>query len=237
VDRYERQIRIDGFGQKGQERLLESNVFIAGTGGLGSLLAMYLAVAGVGRITLLDRDRVDITNLNRQLLHWEEDLGRHKVDSAKNKLTRMNSGVQIQTLQKNMDESNAENLIAGHDLVLDALDNLKTRKTLNQACLKLKLPFVFGGVSRFSGMVSVFAPGQTACLACVFPNDSPDVTHPILGATAGVIASLQATEAVKILTGLGKPLYDRLLIYDGLTMNVRTINVKRNKTCPVCADT
>ena len=233
--RYQRQMLIQGFGEPGQERLGKARVFIAGAGGLGSPLAMYLAAAGVGYLTIVDLDSVSPSNLNRQLLHWEENLGQLKTLSALDKLTRINSGISVDVRPVKLDSDNAGELIQGHNLVLDALDNFETRKILNQACLDQNITLVYGGVSGLSGMLSTFAAGRTACLECLFPSGPSKSVTPVLGPTPGVIASLQATEAIKVLTGLGRPLYNRLLIYDGLEMTFRIIEIKRNDHCPACS--
>ncbi|MFH1135116.1 MAG: HesA/MoeB/ThiF family protein [Pseudomonadota bacterium] len=234
--RYERQTLIEGLGREGQAKLARSRVFIAGLGGLGSISAMYLAASGVGGLTVMDLDHVSASNLNRQLLHWEEDLGRPKTESALEKLTRLNSEVSTRIIQDRLGEHNAADLIEGHDLVLDALDNYETRKALNRACLARGIPLIFGGVNGLCGMLSTFASGRTACLECLFPvgPEAGGVT-PVLGPTPGVIACLQATEALKILTGLGRPLYDRLMVYDGMEMSFKTINIGRNDRCPACS--
>jgi adenylyltransferase/sulfurtransferase len=233
--RYERQMIIEGFGAAGQDRLSRSGVFIAGAGGLGSPLAMYLAAAGVGRLTIVDLDTVSPGNLNRQLLHWEENLGQLKTASALDKLTRINSGITVEVRPERLDADNAADLIRGHDLVLDALDNFETRKILNRACLGQGLTMIYGGVNGLSGMLSTFAPGRTACLECLFPTGPKTSVTPVLGPTPGVIASLQATEALKLLTGLGRLLYNRLLIYDGLEMTFKIIDIKSNDHCPACS--
>ena len=233
--RYQRQMIIEGFGTTGQDKLAGSRVFIAGAGGLGSPLAMYLAAAGVGRLTIVDMDTVSPSNLNRQILHWEEDLGQPKTESALDKLTRINSGISVEVRQVRLGQDNAADLIRGHDLVLDALDNFETRKILNQACLGQRITMIYGGINGLSGMLSTFAPGRTACLECLFPAGPKESITPVLGPTPGVIAGLQATEAIKLLTGLGRPLYNRLLIYDGLEMTFKTIDIKPNERCPACS--
>ena len=232
--RYSRQIMIEGFGPEGQERLGAAKVLIAGAGGLGSPQAIYLAAAGAGRIQLLDMDVVAASNLNRQILHWEENLGQPKVNSALEKLRRINSTLCIEARNEKITADNVDELIAGQDLVLDAMDNFDTRKVLNQACMRLGIPFIYGGVYGLTGMVSTFVPGRTACLQCLFPGDLPPSTFPVLGPTPGVIASLQVTEAIKHLIDLGRPLYDRLLIYDGLDMSFKEINIEPRTDCPAC---
>lgn len=235
-ERYQRQIMIQGFGREGQEKLSRASVLIAGVGGLGSPLAMYLAAAGVGRLTIVDLDRVALTNLNRQILHWEDDLGELKTESARAKLVRLNSEIVVDARAVKLTEENAEDLLRGHDLALDALDNHASRKVLNRACQKLGLPLIYGGIDGLAGMISTFQPGRTPCLECLFPGDVPPSAPPVLGATPGVIACLQATEALKILIGLGEPLYNRLLVYDGLSMTFRSLEIRRSERCPVCGD-
>ena len=234
LERYDRQIILPGFGVQGQERLKSARVLIAGVGGLGSPLAMYLTAAGVGRILLADRDVVSRSNLNRQVLHWETDLGRPKVESAAEKLARLNPEVQVEPLALEIDQDSVIELVRGCDLVLDAMDNFDTRHLINRACVEAKTPFIYGGVHGLTGMVTTFVPGETGCLACLFPGTLPAEVFPVLGATPGVIACLQATEAVKYLVGLEGLLTGRLLIYNGQEMTFHEVELSPNQECPVC---
>ncbi|MBW1711974.1 MAG: HesA/MoeB/ThiF family protein [Deltaproteobacteria bacterium] len=234
LSRYGRQMMLPGFGPQGQEKLRAAQVLIAGVGGLGSPLALYLAAAGVGRIVLADNDSVSLSNLNRQILHWEEDLDRPKVESAADKLGRLNSRIEIIPRRIDITPQTVDRLVEGCQVVLDGLDSFETRRLLNRACFKASVPFIYGGVHGLTGMTSTFIPGQTACLACLFPGSMPAEIFPVLGATPGLIACLQATEAVKLLTGLGQPLAGRLLIYNGQEMDFREVEINPNPDCPVC---
>ncbi len=232
--RYDRQMMIDGFGQAGQERLKSSQVAVAGVGGLGTAASLYLAAAGVGRLVLLDSDEVELSNLNRQILHWTDDVDRPKVSSAAAKLERLNPEIEIRPSKERITASSAAGMIAGCDLVVDAMDNFATRRLLSRACVEWGVPFIYGGVNGLIGMTTTMIPGRTACLDCLFPNDPPSDVFPVLGTTPGIIACLQATEAVKYLVGLGQLLTDRLLIYNGLDMDFKVVNISRNPSCPVC---
>lgn len=234
LERYDRQMRIPGFGTAGQEKLKQARVVIAGVGGLGSPQSLYLTAAGVGQLTLIDFDVVAPSNLNRQILHWEEDLGRPKVESAREKLRRLNSTVNIHVVKEAITTESVLNLFEGHHVVLDAMDNLATRKIINQACVRLKIPLIYGGIHGLTGMVSTIVPGVSACLECLFPGDLPAAVFPVLGTTPGVVANLQVTEAIKFLTGLGRLLINRLLIYEGLDMTFKEITINRHPDCPVC---
>ncbi len=234
MTRYDRQMMLPGFGVAGQERLKNSRVLIAGAGGLGSPLGFYLAAAGVGHIILADSDTVDLSNLNRQILHWEPDLGRPKVESAAEKLSRLNPGVEIIPCQVRITEETAGELADGCDLIVDALDNFETRHLLNRVSVAAGIPFLYGGIHGLTGMLSLFVPGRTACMACLFPGTVPAEVFPVLGATPGVVASLQATEAVKYLVGFGETLMNRLLIYNGLEMSFHHTDIFPNPDCTVC---
>lgn len=234
ITRYGRQIMLDGMGPEGQERLKSARVLIVGAGGLGSPLATYLAAAGVGRIILADSDVVDLSNLNRQILHWTSDLDRPKVESAAAKLIQLNNRIEVEPRRIRVDESNVSGLVAEVDLVLDALDNFDTRHLLNRACIEQGIPFIYGGIHSLTGMVTTIIPGRTACLACLFPGTIPAEVFPVLGTTPGVIATIQATEALKLLTEMGRPLANRLLIYNGLEMDFHEVETSPNPDCKVC---
>ena len=235
LDRYDRQILIDEIGTAGQERLKKGKIFICGAGGLGSPVALYLSAAGVGTITLIDHDRVALSNLNRQILHGETDIGRQKVDSAREKLGKINSHVTINTSTLTLTTENAAALISGHDVVIDALDNLETRYILNQAALKQRIALVHGAVSGFEGRVLTVIPNQSTCLRCLYRGPVTEMAKfPVIGVTPAVIGAVQATEAIKILTGIGKLLTDRLIIYDGLKLSWKEFKVKKNPECDHC---
>jgi adenylyltransferase/sulfurtransferase len=235
--RYERQIGIHEFGQGGQAKLKQAGVCICGAGGLGSPVAIYLAAAGVGRITLIDHDRVALGNLNRQILHGESDIGRFKVDSAKTTLDQFNSHVIVDTKSQVITPENAKELVAGHDVIVDAVDNLEIRYILNKAALDLNIPFIHGAVGGFEGRVMTILPGRSTCLRCLYrgPVQGPS-TIPVIGVTAAVVGSLQATEAIKAITGVGDLLTDRLLIYDGLKPAFNIFKLRKNPTCDHCSN-
>jgi adenylyltransferase/sulfurtransferase len=234
LERYDRQIIMRSFGQEGQEKLKESKAFIAGCGGLGSPIAIYLAEAGIGTIRIVDHDIVDTSNLNRQILHWDADVGLPKVESADAKLGKMNTNIKIEALRETIDENNVYELTKGCDFIMDAMDNLATRFLLNQAAIKHNIPFFHGAVHGLEGRIITILPGETPCIRCIYRGDIPREKFPVLGATPGVIGCLQVTEAIKYVTGVGKLLTDRLLVYDGLSMRFMELSVKRDPGCPHC---
>jgi adenylyltransferase/sulfurtransferase len=232
--RYNRQMMIKGFGEEGQKKLKNTRVFVAGVGGLGSPVSTYLAVAGFGHITIADLDVVDLSNLNRQILHWDKDVGNVKVKSGFEKLTQINPSIEVETFHGRIDESNIYDLTKGHDIIIDAMDNFPTRYLLNRAALKHKIPLIHASVWGLEGRLTTIIPGKTPCFECIFPNAPPKEVFPILGATPGVLGTLQVTEAVKVILGIGKPVTNRLLIYDGEYMEFHEIEVKKNPKCPAC---
>jgi molybdopterin/thiamine biosynthesis adenylyltransferase len=231
-ERYSRQIPL--IGEEGQERLKSSRVFIAGAGGLGCPAAAYLAAAGVGHLTIADCDSVDRTNLNRQILHWEQDIGHSKVSSAGEKLRSMNPDIRVDLVPVTITRKNASSLIAGSDLVIDALDNFTDRYAINRAALEHRIPYIHGAVSGFDGHVATIIPGETACLECMVPESPPRSVFPVLGTISGLIGVLQAHEAVKHITRQGEPLKHRLILWDGRTSTVTLIRVERDPECRAC---
>lgn len=234
--RYGRQIMIDGFGKSGQEKLKKAKVFIAGAGGLGSPIAIYLAAAGLGKIRLVDSDRVDLSNLNRQVLHWSPDIGEEKATSALNKLEALNPDIAIEAIKETIEENTVHQLIADSDVIVDALDNVETRLLLNKISLEKKIPFFHGAVRAWEGRATTFIPGQTACFSCISRSVFPEQKFPILGTTAAVIGSIQATEVIKYITGAGKLLANRLLIFNGHTMEFSEFTIHRNPDCVQCSN-
>ena len=233
--RYERQIRVEEIGPAGQAKLKHAKVCICGAGGLGSPAAIYLAAAGVGTITLVDHDRVSLNNLNRQILHHETDIDRDKVDSAKATLNQLNSNVIINARPTRVTEDNVAALVSGHDVIIDAVDNLETRYTLNKAAIDLNIPFIHGAVSGFEGRIMTVIPGRSTCLRCLYRGPvAASPATPVVGVTPAVIGALQATEAIKSIIGIGELLTDRLLIYDGLRLKWSEFNVRKNPTCDHC---
>jgi len=235
LERYERQIIIEGFGEEGQEKLKRAKVFVAGAGGLGSPVLIYLIAAGVGTVRIVDHDRVELSNLNRQVLHWDEDIGRRKIDSALEKLKRLNQGVKIEAIEEMITEVNVSQLIAGFDLIVDAMDNLPTRYILNKAALERNIPFFHGAVYGFEGRAMTIIPGQTACLRCLYRGVVPREKFPVIGVAPAVIGCIQATEVIKYIVGIGELLTDRLLIYDGLNLKFTEFKVKKDPNCEHCS--
>lgn len=233
-ERYRRQILL--FGDDGQERLKKAHIFIAGAGGLGSPAALYLAAAGIGTITLADMDTVDRTNLNRQILHAERDIGKKKTVSAEEKLKAINPGITIRTADFRIDEGNAERLVGDADGIVDAMDNYPARYLLNGVAVRRGIPLFHGAIRGFHGQATTVIPGKSPCLKCIFPKAPPQEVFPAVGATAGVIGSVQATEAIKYLLGSGDLLTGRILVWDGLAGRADEISAERIPCCPVCGD-
>ena len=233
-ERYDRQIMIGEIGQQGQEKLKRSRVVIAGAGGLGSPIAIYLAAAGIGMIRLIDHDQVAMSNLNRQILHWEEDIGRKKVDSARTKLKNLNPAMEIVAITETITEGNVSKLVDGCDVIVDAMDNLPSRYILNRCAIEKNIPFFHGAVNGFEGRVMTIIPGKTACLRCMYRGPVPQEKFPVIGVAPAVIGSIQATEVIKYLIGIGKLLTNRLLIYDGLKITFSEFKVNRNPNCDHC---
>lgn len=236
LERYGRQIIIGGFGEEGQEKLKRTKVFIAGTGGLGSPVSIYLVAAGVGRVRIVDHDKVELSNLNRQILHWDEDIGKKKIDSASGKLKKLNQDVKIEAVEEMITEANVLQLVADFDLIVDAMDNLPARYVLNKAALERNIPFFHGAVYGFEGRAMTIIPGQTACLKCVYRGRvTPQEKFPVIGVTPAVIGCIQATEVIKYIVGIGELLTDRLLVYDGLSLKFTEFKVKKDSNCEHCS--
>ncbi|MEM4671752.1 MAG: HesA/MoeB/ThiF family protein [Desulfurococcaceae archaeon] len=233
LERYDRQIRL--FGVEGQEKLKKSRVLVVGVGGLGSPAALYLVATGIGEVILVDSERVELSNLNRQVLYWTRDIGKFKVESASEKLRELNPNVRIRGYSRRADEELLDQLVHEADLVIDGLDNWKTRFMLNRICVKHRKPLIHAGVYGVYGQLLVVVPGITPCLQCVMVKEPPERGPlPVLGTTPGLLAMIQVTEAVKILTGYGEPALNRLIVYNGYTMEFREVTISRNPNCPVC---
>lgn len=233
-DLYARQLGITSWGIDAQEKLKNARVFVAGTGGLGSPVLLYLAAAGVGSLTVCDSDAVDISNLNRQVLHTFARIGENKVESAQKSIEERNPFITIRALKERITGDNAGTLIEGCDLIIDCLDNFESRYIINRVSVKKRIPMIHAGVSGFGGQLTFLQPPETPCLACFMDmKDKKGVTY-IAGATAGVIGSLQAVEAIKYLAGFGPSLKNRVLFWDGISMKFEQIIVKRNTRCVVC---
>ena len=241
-DFYSRQTILKELGQKGQKKLAESNVAVIGVGGLGTVSSLYLALAGVGHLRLIDQDIVETRNLHRQILYTTDDLDYPKVEVAAARLEKLNPLVKTQPIPENVHADNVEHLIAGVDVVVDGLDNMATRYLINRACVKQKIPYVFGAAIGMEGNLSVFAPPETPCLECVLPNLSDSDllkcdTRGVLGVTTGLIGAMQAFEAIKILAGIGTPLKSKLMICDFTDMSFTTIDIAKRTSCPACKGT
>ena len=240
MNRYSRQLLLEGFGTEGQQRLHNSKVIIVGAGGLGSPVAYYLAAAGVGTITIADGDRVDLSNLQRQILHTTDDLGRPKVESAREKLLRLNPDITINTIQEFLTPETAPGIFKDYDFVLECSDNFQTKYLVSDACVAVGKPFSLGGIRMLGGQTMTHVPGS-ACYRCLFPVEPDPATVPnsstvgVLGAAVGIIGSIQATEAIKYITGIGSLLTDRLLVVDAAAMTFQTLSLPRNPKCPLCA--
>jgi|SRR6185503_2327057 len=240
--RYSRHTLLPEFGLEGQARLKASKVLIVGAGGLGSPAALYLAAAGVGTIGLVDFDAVDVTNLQRQVLYGTADVGRPKLDVAAARLRDINPLISIQLHGEALRAANARELVRAYDLVLDGTDNFATRFLVNDACVMEKRPNVYGSVFRFEGQAAVFAAPGGPCYRCLHPEPPPAGLIPncaeggVLGVLPGVIGTIQATEAIKLVTRVGEPLIGKLLLYDALKMRFRTISLARDPECPICGD-
>lgn len=231
-ERYRRQLPL--FGDEGQECLQNARVFVAGMGGLGSAIATYLTAAGVGTLLIADDDTVEASNFNRQILHGHGDLGRPKTASAKEKLAALNPRCRVEEIRGRIAEPGIDGMIGDCDLIVDAVDNFPTRYILNRAALRRGIPFIHGAVQGFFGQATTVIPGKGPCLRCIFPVSPPSVNPPVIGATCGVIGSLEAMEVIKFLTQKGEPLTGRLFLWDGLTASADTVNIEWNPTCPDC---
>ncbi|RMF57544.1 MAG: molybdopterin-synthase adenylyltransferase MoeB [Calditrichaeota bacterium] len=241
--RYSRHLILPEVGMSGQERLKSSRVLIVGAGGLGSPVAMYLAAAGVGTLGLVDFDTVDISNLQRQILHSESRVGQSKLESARERLQEINSHIQLNLHQGKLTSSNVKNIFQEYDIIIDGTDNFPTRYLINDASVFMGKPFIYGSIYRFSGQVTVFDVSRGPCYRCVYPEPPPPELVPscaeggVLGVLPGIIGTLQAIEAIKILLEIGDPLYGRLLMVDALSMKFHEIAIPPNPGCPLCGET
>ncbi len=237
LKRYSRQIIIPSIDKIGQEKLKSARVFMAGIGGLGSVSAMYLAAAGIGHIKIIDKDRVDISNLNRQIIHWTDDIGKEKTKSGIEKLRRLNPNCNIEAINVELNDTNASEIIDGSSLIIDATDNLETRRILNRVSLDKSIPYIYGGVDGFNGMVTTFIPYETPCFDCIFHKDLKKVgTVGVIGPTPGIVASIQVMEAIKIVVGIKGILKGRLLYFSGIDMQFRELIIEKNPQCPTCGN-
>ena len=241
VKRYSRHIIMGDVGSSGQRKLMQSKALIVGAGGLGSPSAIYLALAGVGTVGIVDFDVVEISNLQRQILHHSSDIGRTKIQSAIDNIYAYNPDVKVVPHEVRLESDNAMEIISQYDLVINGADNFATRYLVNDACYLLNKPLVDGSILIFDGQATVFLPGQ-GCYRCLFPSPPPPGMVPncaeagVLGALTGLVGSIQATEALKYFLGIGESLSSRLLLIDALSMSFREVRLKRNPACPLCGD-
>lgn len=242
LGRYSRHILLPEFGMAGQQRLKESSVLLIGAGGLGSPLALYLAAAGVGKIGIVDSDVVDESNLQRQVLHGSSDVGRKKVESAQERMMEVNRHIEVATHDQPFTSANAMQIATGYSAIVDGTDNFPTRYLSNDVAVFLGIPNIYGSIFRFEGQVSTFWSKHGPCYRCLYPEPPPPGSVPscaeggVLGVLPGVIGTLQATEVIKVLTGIGKPLIGRLLLYDALAMGFRELRFARDPDCPICGN-
>lgn len=232
--RYARQMMIEGWGEETQKKLKQSTVFIAGAGGLGSPVSIYLAVAGVGNIRICDFDSPEWSNLNRQILHDPARIGTNKAVSGKMTLERMNSDITVTALTGKIVEENVDELIGNADIILDCMDNFPTRFLLNECAIRKKIPLVYGSIWGIDGRLSFIQSPETPCLRCIFPEAPPKEVFPVIGATPAVIGSLQALEALKYLSGAGSTVKNQLLVWEGATTDFKKFRIRKDPECPTC---
>lgn len=242
LERYSRHILLQDVGVEGQEKLCSAKILIIGAGGLGAPAALYLAAAGIGIIGIVDNDRVDLSNLQRQIVHFTRDVNAPKVESARAKMEAINPDIEVRTYQEYLCADNIRDIIRGYDFIIDGTDNFPTKFLVNDACVMENIPFSHGGILRFDGQTMTVVPGQSACYRCVFRKPPPPDAVPtcsqagVLGAIAGMLGTIQAAEALKFVTEVGELLTDTLLTFDAKTMNFRKVKLSKQKDCPVCGE-
>jgi sulfur-carrier protein adenylyltransferase/sulfurtransferase len=242
MGRYSRHLLLDEVGIEGQLRLKNARVLIVGTGGLGSPIALYLAAAGVGTIGLVDMDTVDLSNLQRQIIHNTSTVGQLKVDSAKKSLSQLNPDIIINTYNQKFSSENAINIAENYDIIIDGTDNFPTRYLVNDVSVFLGIPNIYGSIFKFDGQVSVFWPGKGPCYRCLYPEPPPQGLVPncaeggVIGVLPGIVGTIQANEAIKVILGTGHPLVNRLLLLDALEMEFREMQISRRATCEICGE-
>jgi adenylyltransferase/sulfurtransferase len=237
LTRYDRQMMIPDWGKDGQKKLKEATVPVAGTGGLGCPVSLYLAAAGIGRLVLVDKDKFELSNLNRQILGWQENIGQAKAEVVAKKLLALNPNVEVDPRVTIIAEGNVPRLLDGADVVVDAMDNWTTRFLLNQECVNQNKPLIHAGIYGLNGQVTTIIPGKGPCLRCILPDTPREIsTFPVVGATPGLFAMLQVMEVLKLIVGFGETLVGRLLLFDGERMDYASTSVQRRNNCPVCSD-
>jgi molybdopterin/thiamine biosynthesis adenylyltransferase len=232
--RYHRQMMIAGWGEEGQRKLKAARVFVAGAGGLGSPVSIYLAVAGVGHLIVCDFDSPDLSNLNRQILHNDSRIGMNKAESAKRTLTELNPTIEVEALSTRIEPESVDELVGDADIIVDCMDNFPTRYLLNECAIRKRIPFLHGSIWGLEGKLTFIQVPETPCFQCIFPEPPERAVFPVLGATPGTIGCLQAMEAIKYLTGVGENLKGRMLLWDGGDMEFIVCQVSKNPACPAC---
>jgi adenylyltransferase/sulfurtransferase len=242
VERYSRHIIVPEIGGQGQKRINQAKVLVIGAGGLGSPVALYLAAAGVGQLGIVDNDVVDLTNLQRQIIHTTKDVGRPKTESAQEKLVALNPDIKVKAYQQLLSSDNVMDLINDYDIIVDGTDNFPSRFLINDACVLANKPLVHGAILRFDGQVFTIIPGKTACYRCIFEQPPPPGSVPscsqagVLGAIAGMVGTIQAAEVIKLIIDKGTSLTGRMLVLDALDMRFREVKIKKNPDCPICGN-
>jgi molybdopterin/thiamine biosynthesis adenylyltransferase len=242
LNRYSRHILLQEVGREGQAKLLNAKVLVVGTGGLGSPISLYLAAAGVGKIGIVDADVVDVSNLQRQVIHATKDIDRLKVDSASEKMRAINPDVEVKPYKLYLNASNINDIIKNYDFVVDGTDNFASKFLINDACVTAGIPFSHGGILRFKGQTMTVIPGKSACYRCYFNQPPPSDAVPgcseigVLGAVAGMLGTIQAAETLKFITGAGTPLINTLLTFDAKTMHFRNVSLKKRSDCSLCGE-
>ena len=236
LERYGRQMMLPKWGKRGQKKLKSSEVVVVGTGGLGCPASIYLAAAGFGRLVLIDKERFELSNLNRQILGWQKDVGRSKAEAAAEKLGELNSEIEVKARVIELTEDNVHELLQNADVVIDGMDNWRTRFIINKECVDNRIPFVHAGIFGLYGQITTIMPGKGPCLRCILPETPNEIKRfPVPGATPSLFASLQVMEALKLIVGFGEPLVGRMLLFDGERMSFTTVKMERHSECPICS--
>lgn len=237
LERYNRQMLISGWGLEGQRKLKASKVIVAGLGGLGCPASLYLAAAGIGKIVLVDKGEFKLSDLNRQILCWQSDFGRFKAEVAKEKLEALNPEIELEARVAEITKDSTSDVIGDADIIVDGMDNWRTRFIINKYCVTQGIPFIHAGVSALHGQMITIIPGKGPCLRCIFPKEPPEVERiPVLGAMPALLASLQVMEVTKLITGIGEPLVGRMLFLNGKEMVFETVEMKRSAECQICSE-
>jgi len=236
LERYSRQMLIPGWSKEGQKKLKSARVVVTGAGGLGCPASLYLVAAGIGKLVIIDKEKFELSNLNRQILGWQKDIGRFKAEATAEKLKALNPEVEVEPVIAEITEENVHKLIDNTNAVLDAMDNWRTRFILNKACVEKGIPFVHAGIFGLYGQLTTIIPGKGPCLRCILPETPKEIAaFPVPGVTPAFFAILQVTEALKLIVGFGENLTGKMLLFDGEDMDFKIINVEKKPDCPVCA--